>query len=255
MILGVIPARMGSSRFPGKPMELIHGIPMIGHCIIRASMCEQLDDVVVATCDQVIYEYIESIGFKCIMTDDKHERASDRVAEAMLQYESLNGREVVICVMLQGDEPMTTPITIGKAVSKIKDNKYIHVVNIYSEITSLQDVNSPNVVKVVPSAKETALYFSREPIPSDALYEPTFKRYKQICVIPFRRDYLLEYMELTPTLNEIIESIDMNRVLDHGELVHLVYSDELNFPVDTPSDIKKVEKAMIGDPLLTKYVF
>ena len=86
-VVAVIPARMASSRFPGKPMAKIHGMPMIGHCYCRIRLCEQLSDTYVATCDQEIYDYIESIGGKAIMTADTHERASDRAAEAMLKIE------------------------------------------------------------------------------------------------------------------------------------------------------------------------
>lgn len=251
--LGIIPARMGSSRFPGKPMVKLHGIPMIGHCIYRASRCDNLDDVVVATCDQEIFDYIESIGFRAIMTSNSHERASDRVAEAMLKYEEQHQQSVEICVLLQGDEPMSEPSTIGKAIDAIQSDELIKVVNVYSEIKEDHEFLDHNVVKVVPTANETACYFSREPIPSAALAKSPYKRYKQICIIPFRRDYLLAYTKLEPTANEIIESIDMNRVLDHGEKVYLVYSDAPNYAVDTPEDLAKVEILMSGDKLLGEY--
>ena len=118
-VVAVIPARMASSRFPGKPMALIHGIPMIGHCYYRVSMCTALDDTYVATCDKEIYDYIESIGGKAIMTSDSHERASDRAAEAMLILEGESGVFLDILVMVQGDEPMDTPEMIEQALSPI----------------------------------------------------------------------------------------------------------------------------------------
>ncbi|MDG1709847.1 MAG: 3-deoxy-manno-octulosonate cytidylyltransferase [Schleiferiaceae bacterium] len=251
--LGVIPARMGSSRFPGKPMKPLHGIPMIGHCIYRASRCDKLDDVVVATCDQEIFDYVQSIGCKAIMTSDSHERASDRVAEAMLKYEEDFQKSVEICVLLQGDEPMSEPSTIGMAVDAIQSDKSIKVVNVYSEIEDDEEFLDHNVVKVVPTANQNACYFSREPIPSAALAKSSYKKYKQICIIPFRRNYLLDYTNLEPTANEIIESIDMNRVLDHEEKVHLVYSNAPNYAVDTPEDLLKVENLMSGDKLLADY--
>ena len=99
--IAIIPARMGSSRFPGKPMAKIHGMPMIGHCLFRANMCPEIDATYVATCDQEIFHYVESIGGEAIMTSSAHERASDRASEAMLKIEESTGQKVDILVMVQ----------------------------------------------------------------------------------------------------------------------------------------------------------
>ena len=112
-VVAVIPARMASSRFPGKPMALIHGMPMIGHCYCRVRLCDALSDTYVATCDKEIFDYIESIGGKAIMTADTHERASDRAAEAMVKIEEATGEQTDILVMVQGDEPMVNPKMIN----------------------------------------------------------------------------------------------------------------------------------------------
>ena len=108
-IIGIIPARMASTRFPNKPMAKIAGIPMIGHVYLRCKMSGLLDDLYVATCDKEIYDYIESIGGKAVMTADTHERASDRCAEALQKIEMSTGRRADIMVMIQGDEPMIRP--------------------------------------------------------------------------------------------------------------------------------------------------
>ena len=108
---------MGSSRFPGKPMALIHGIPMIGHVYFRTRMCKLLTETYVATCDQEIYEYIEGVGGKAVMTADTHERCSDRTSEAMLKIEADIDEKVDIVVMVQGDEPMVTPEMIEQAIT------------------------------------------------------------------------------------------------------------------------------------------
>ena len=120
-IIAIIPARMGSTRFPGKPLAEIHGIPMVGHVYFRTKMCSLLSEAYVATCDQEIYDYIGSIGGKALMTADTHERCSDRTAEAMLKVESETGQRVDIVVMVQGDEPMVTPGMIEQAVSTMLD--------------------------------------------------------------------------------------------------------------------------------------
>src|SRR4030042_3802428 len=116
-IIGIIPARMDSSRFPGKPLENINGIPMIGHVYLRSKLNKTFDDVYVATCDNQIKDYIESIGGKAIMTASTHERASDRTAEAMLKVEKKIGKKIDIVVMIQGDEPMIYPQMIDKVLA------------------------------------------------------------------------------------------------------------------------------------------
>ena len=121
-ILALIPARMGSSRFPGKPMAKILGKPMIGHVYERVSKCDLLIKTVVATCDQEILEYIESIGGEAVMTSNHHERASDRCAEALGYLEKQNGVKYDIIVMVQGDEPMTHPNMITEAVAPMLDD-------------------------------------------------------------------------------------------------------------------------------------
>ena len=126
-IVGIIPARMASSRFPDKPMKKIHGMPMIGHCLKRSEMCNALNDVYVATCDKVIYEYINDIGGKAIMTASSHERASDRVAEALLKIEKKTKKMIDIVVLLQGDEPMTTPKMIDLALKPLIEDKDVKV--------------------------------------------------------------------------------------------------------------------------------
>ena len=164
-ILAVIPARMASSRFPGKPMALIHGMPMIGHCYCRVQRCEELSDTYVATCDREIFDYIESIGGKAIMTADTHERASDRAAEAMLKIEEQTAEKTDILVMVQGDEPMDTPQMISEALAPMFADDRIDVVNLVSPISSVDEFEDPNTVKVVIDSSGNALYFSREPVP------------------------------------------------------------------------------------------
>ena len=121
--IAIIPARMGSSRFPGKPMKKIHGIPMIGHCYLRTKMCQDLFATYVATCDQEIYDYIKSINGNVVMTSTAHEMASDRAAEAMVKIEKEINSKVDIVVMVQGDEPMLRPDMISKVIEPLMKDK------------------------------------------------------------------------------------------------------------------------------------
>ncbi len=244
---------MNSSRFPGKPLEKIHGMPMIGHCLLRTQLCDKLTGTYVATCDKEIYEYVHSVGGKAIMTSDSHERASDRTAEAMTFIENENGEKVDIVVMVQGDEPMIQPSMIEESLAPFNDSS-VEVVNLMSNIDSIQEFEDPNEVKVVVDKSSNAIYFSREAIPSRKKGVDDVPMLKQVCIIPFRRDYLLKFNSMHETNLEVIESVDMMRILENGEKVRMVMTDCMSFSVDTLDDLKKVELAMKNDPLMNTYI-
>ena len=252
-IVGIIPARMASSRFPGKPLEPILGIPMIGHVYHRSKMAKVLNVVYVATCDNAIYDYVESIGGKAVMTADTHERAADRTAEALIKIEKSSGKLIDIVVMLQGDEPMIVPEMIAIAVEPLINDSNVDVSNLMKKIESDKEWIDPNEVKVVVDNNNNALYFSREPIPSRKKYNNKITAYKQVCIMPFKRDTLLDYLKLSPTPLEIIESVDMNRFLEHGITLKMVESNYTSFAVDTKEDLIFVEEAMKNDQLINKY--
>jgi len=242
-ILALIPARMGSSRFPGKPMISILGKPMIGHVYERVSSSPLLNLTAVATCDKEVYDYIESIGGVAVMTGDHHERASDRCAEALEKLEKLNNIRYDIVVMIQGDEPMTHPDMIQEALQPLIEDAEIQVVNLLGEIKDKSEFEDRNCIKVVCDLKMNAIYFSREPIPTNTKVE-SIPMGKQVCIIPFRRDFLLEYLKLEPTPLEIAESIDMLRILEHGMKVRMARTKHNTQSVDTPDDLKKVQQLM-----------
>ena len=244
-IIGIIPARMASTRFPGKPMAKINGIPMIGHVYKRSKMAKILDEVYVATCDKEIHDYIESIGGKAIMTADTHKRASDRSAEALEIIEKTNNEKIDIIVMLQGDEPMIVPEMIKAGIQPLINDSSIGAVNLMAEIKTEEEWLDPNEVKVVVDNNSNALYFSREPIPSNKKYNGKFTAYKQVCIIPFTTEGLKKYLSLSETTLEKIESVDMNRILEHGGTVKMVYTNHNTYAVDTPADLQKVEKIML----------
>jgi 3-deoxy-manno-octulosonate cytidylyltransferase (CMP-KDO synthetase) len=244
-ILAIIPARMGSSRFPGKPMAKILGKPMIGHVYERVAKSESLSLTVVATCDKEIYDYIQSIGGVAVMTADTYERASDRCAEALLKIEKIHNIKFDIVVMVQGDEPMTHPNMIKEAIQPMIDDSSIQVTNLLGQIKSAMEFEDRNCIKVVCDLNSNAMYFSREPIPTRSKVNDVSMG-KQVCIIPFRRDYLIEYTKLEPTPLEIVESIDMMRILEHGMKVRMVPTIYDTKAVDTPADLERVEILMRG---------
>jgi 3-deoxy-manno-octulosonate cytidylyltransferase (CMP-KDO synthetase) len=252
--IAIIPARMGSSRFPGKPLAKIHGMPMIGHCFFRTSMCKDLVETFVATCDKEIFEYIESIGGRAIMTSKIHERATDRSAEAMLKAEKILNMKIDIVVMVQGDEPMVTPNMISSALKPFHDSPTTNVVNLMAEMASIEEFEDPNEVKVVVDNDSNAIYFSREPIPSRKKGITNVKMLKQVCIIPFKRDYLLKFNEMKETELERVESVDMMRIIEHGEKIKMVETFEKSISVDTEEDRKRSESQMIDDKLMLLYL-
>lgn len=252
-IISIIPARMGSSRFPGKPMADILGMPMIGHVYKRVKLSKLLSEVYVATCDQVIFDYVESIGGKALMTSDCHERCSDRCAEAMLKIEKDENINVDIMVMVQGDEPLTFPQMIDEAVGPMIEDKSMIITNLVADLHTVREFEDPNEVKVVMDKNNNALYFSREPIPSrkKGVLEVPMK--KQVCVIPFRRDFLLEYNKMEPTSLEIIESVDMMRILENDMKVKMIDTNYETKAVDTQEDLDRVVEMMKKDILFESY--
>ncbi|MEL6330296.1 MAG: 3-deoxy-manno-octulosonate cytidylyltransferase [Planctomycetota bacterium] len=238
-IVAVIPARMGSSRFPGKPLAPLLGRPMIQHVYERAASCGVLDEVVLATCDDEIARAAASFGAPVVMTSSSHERASDRTAEAA---ESLTAE---IVVMIQGDEPMIRPDLIEAAVRPMLDSAEIGCVNLLAEISDEAEFCDPNTIKVVCDARGDAMMMSREPIPTArGLGFGSIPAFKQVCVIPFRDDALRLFASLGPTPLERAESIDMLRFIEHGHRVRMVPVESGMHAVDTPEDLRLVERLL-----------
>jgi len=252
-IVGIIPARMAASRFPNKPMAKICGVPMIGHVYFRSCMSSGINENWVATCDDVIIEYMHGVGGKAIMTSDSHQRASDRAAEAMLSIEKETGKTIDYVAMIQGDEPMLMPGMLNSLVESVLKGERPEVVNLITRIETEEDFINPNCVKVVFDKNMKALYFSREPIPSKKKFQGALPMWKQLGIILFSRSAMLKYSELEPTPLEIIESVDMNRFLEHGVEIQFVPTEIKSLGVDTPKDLIWVESQMENDPLVGEY--
>ena len=230
-------------------MARILGKPMIGHVYERVSKSTRLTATAVATCDKEIFDYIESIDGTAVMTSDRHERASDRCAEALGIIEKMNKTKYDIVVLVQGDEPMTHPEMIDEALAPMLTNSRIQITNLLGKIDGIEEFEDRNCIKVVCDLEGDALYFSREPIPTRCKTD-TIRMRKQVCLIPFRRDFLLEYTRMTPTALEVAESVDMMRVLEHGMKVRMVPTKHATYSVDTPQDLHRLEKIMATMPTL-----
>lgn len=243
-IVGIIPARMESTRFPGKPLANILGKAMIYHVYFRSKLCKELNEIYLATPNNEIKKYCEKNGMKVIMTKNTHERAVCRTAEAMSKLERKTKKKIDIVVMIQGDEPMVLPEMIKKAIKPMLHDKSIRVVNLMTPLKSKAEQNDPNHVKVVADKRNFALYFSREPIPSWKRGARDAPMYKQVPIIPFRRDFLIQFNKLPPTALEAVESVDMLRILEHGYKLKMVPVSFGTYSVDVPKDLRRVERLM-----------
>lgn len=251
-VIAVIPARMGATRFPGKPLAKIHGMPMIGHCYFRTKLTPGLDGTYIATCDGEIADYAASIGAPSIMTASTHNRATDRTAEAMIHIEKLLGHQVDAVIMVQGDEPLITPDAIAKVLEPLQD-RTIEIVNVISRIRNDADFLDKGNVKVVVNRRGDAMYFSREPIPCTWKNIPNTPRYMQLGVIAFRRDVLLNFNAESETILEQCESVDMNRVIENGGRIRTVVSDYQTIGVDSPADLERAGALLAVDLLFESY--
>jgi 3-deoxy-manno-octulosonate cytidylyltransferase (CMP-KDO synthetase) len=244
-VVGVITARMGSSRFPGKPIAPILGRPMIEHIYRRSRMATRYDAVLIATCDDEIRACAEAFGAPVVMTSDRHERAAERAAEAAA------GRTEDIAVLIQGDEPMVHPDMLDALVAPLLDDASLLCTNLMLAIGD-DDARDPDQVKVVCDARGDALYMSREPLPTFRYKAPP-PRWRQLGLIAFRREFLVRLMAMPSTPLERAESVDMLRALEYGFPVRMVATSHVTYAVDTPGDVARVEALMKNDPLLAAY--
>jgi 3-deoxy-manno-octulosonate cytidylyltransferase (CMP-KDO synthetase) len=226
----VLPARWGSSRFPGKPLAGIGGKPLIQHVWERARAIEGAARVVVATDDERIAGCVRGFGGDVVMTSAEHATGTDRVAEVARSLDA----DVV--VNLQGDEPVFDPRVVRRMLDALADGA--DIATACHPITRREEIESPHVVKVVVDAAGRALYFSRAPIPSGA--PESGRALRHVGVYAFRRDALLRFAALPQTELETSEGLEQLRALENGMTVAVVLTDTITHGVDVPDDIKTV---------------
>ena len=245
--VAIIPARMSSSRFPGKPLVDICGLPMIVHVFKRTQMCKILNEVWVATPDKEIFDVVEKAGGRAIMTRPDHQMAMDRLAEA---NETI---QADIVVNVQGDEPLIYPEMIEAITKPMQEDDSYTCGTLVAKITDQTEVEDRNKVKVVRDLNGDALFYSREPIPSKAKIKEPIDYYKMVCVYPLRKESLRDFSKWGMSPLETIESIDLLRFLEHNKKVKVVETDIETFNVDNQEDLVKVREIMKNDQLFQTY--
>lgn len=236
IITAVIPARMASSRYPGKPLVPILGLPMIEH-VRRRTLLAEVDHVVVATCDESIKAAVERAGGRAIMTRDSHDRCTDRVEEAM---QHLPGD---IVAMVQGDEPLLIPDAVRMVVQPLLDDASLDVVNLLSPLESDADYANPNIVKAVCDLRRELMHLTRAAVPCFRERVPV-PVYRQTGIMAFRTTFLHRFSSLPETPLERAESVDMLRVLEHGIRIAGVIADYVTLGVDRPADVPLIEAVL-----------
>lgn len=239
-VIAIIPARMAASRFPGKPIAKILGLPMIEHVRRRVCLCEIINEVYVATCDDEIRETVENSGGKVIMTSKIHERCTDRIEEAARSLEA------DIIVNVQGDEPLIMPESIMRLVEPFNEKGDIQSACLIYPITNLKDLDDINTVKAVMAQDGSVLYFSRSAIPNFARGAKS-RCFEQSGIMAYRKDFLHRYSRFPQTPLECSESVDMLRILEHGYKIYGVVENNPTIEVDIAEHVKNVEKAIRED--------
>ncbi|HEY3441158.1 MAG TPA: 3-deoxy-manno-octulosonate cytidylyltransferase [Paludibaculum sp.] len=244
-VLGVIPARFASTRFPGKPLASLGGKPMIQHVWERACRSSLLTSVVVATDDHQIAAAARSFSADVCMTRSDHVSGTDRVAEAAAHTSA----EVI--VNIQGDEPLIDPAAIDAAILTLLEDPACQMSTLKKRITNQADVDNPNVVKVVTGHSGYALYFSRSPIPYPRGASPVY--WKHIGLYVYRRALLLGYSALQPGPLEDAEKLEQLRALENGIAIRVAETEYETIGVDTPEDLAHVQSFFIRTNVIPKH--
>jgi 3-deoxy-manno-octulosonate cytidylyltransferase (CMP-KDO synthetase) len=238
-IVGIIPARWGSTRFPGKALHGIAGKPLIRHVWERCLEADCLDQVVIATDDMRIAEVGFNFGAEVAVTAADHPSGTDRVAEVSRKL-----KKASIILNIQGDEPLVDPALLRRLVRKLQDNCNIPIITAATPI-SPEELLSENNVKVVMDRRGDALYFSRSAIP--------FRRgtseipsYKHLGIYGYRRKALLEFVRMSPGSLEQAEQLEQLRALENGLKIRVVVSETGSIGVDTPEDATEVERLILS---------
>jgi 3-deoxy-manno-octulosonate cytidylyltransferase (CMP-KDO synthetase) len=236
MIVGFIPARYGSTRFPGKPLIEIHGKPMIQHVWERSLRSKYIDRLIVATDDKRIFNAVKKFGGEVVMTSRNHKSGTDRIGEAVKNI------ACDIVVNIQGDEPFIDPKNIDRAIEPLLEDKKLNVSTLCFKISDRAEIYDYNVVNVVFDKDYNCLYFSRYPIPYNRDKKLDTDYYKHIGLYVYRKKFLMELIKMKQTKMEKAERLEQLRILENGEKIRAVLTNKDSVSIDTEEDLEKLIK-------------
>ena len=238
--IGIIPARYSSTRFTGKVLADICGKPMIQHVWERAKRALLLDEVIIACDEERVFAVARSFGANCVMTAKGHLSGSDRITEVV------GSLEIKIVINIQADEPLIEPLMIDSLVEALLRDDSIYMATMIKQIEDVQEINNPDIVKVVVDKNNFALYFSRAPIPyrvDNAQVQPVY--YKHIGLYAYTKDFLFTYKNILPSTLESAESLEQLRALEEGFRIKVVETRFETIGVDTPQDLERVRQILV----------
>lgn len=243
-IIGVIPARYKSSRFPGKPLVSICGKPMIYWVYQQAKKVKEFDEVYIATDDERIKSACDEYHMNVIMTSDKHETGSDRVAEVASRVEG------DLFVNVQGDEPVINPEMIRQVISIFLEDDSVYFGSLKKEITDPDEIRAASTVKVVTDDNGDAMYFSRSVIPSNIKAGNLARVFRHVGIYAYKKDFLLKFAGMEQTELELGEGIEPLRAMQKGYKMRLKETQFTSIGVDLPEHIERVERVIRGEETL-----
>jgi 3-deoxy-manno-octulosonate cytidylyltransferase (CMP-KDO synthetase) len=255
--VGVIPARYGSSRLPGKPLADLQGKPLLYHVFRRASQAISLREVWIATDDERVRDAARDFGAPVVLTKRSHRSGTDRIAEVVEKIEA----DVV--VNIQGDEPLIDFAAIDHAVRLLQQDPDADMATLRTPIQEPNDLWNPSVVKVVADQRGYAVYFSRSPVPYPRVKESPFSDlralisarpdllrhfFRHVGLYAYRRGFLLQFTSWAPTPLELLEDLEQLRAIEHGAKIRVDLTHESVFGVDTPEDLERIRKLVKNNP-------
>ncbi len=242
LTLGIIPARWASTRFPGKPLHIIAGKPLVQHVWERCKECQKLDAIVIATDDTRIFDAAQSFGADAVMTSPDHPTGTDRIAEAAAAFP-----DATYLINIQGDEPLIDPSLIDELADALHADAGVSMATAANPLPLDDDtlVNDPNVVKVVMARNGDALYFSRSPLPYRRSASPTLQLFRHKGIYAYRRDFLEQFVTWEPSPLELAESLEQLRALENNARIKVLITDDESPGVDTLEQAQHIESILL----------
>lgn len=242
LTLGIIPARWASTRFPGKPLHLIAGKPLVQHVWERCKQCKNLDALVIATDDERILNAARAFGAEAVMTSSEHPTGTDRIAEAASAFPNATRM-----INIQGDEPLIDPELIDELANTLINDPGISMVTAANPLADESLMDDPNVVKVVLAHNGDALYFSRSPLPYRRSESPALKLYRHKGIYGYQRKFLEQFVTWAPSPLELAESLEQLRALENNARINVLITDDESPGVDTLEQAQEIEHLLKSD--------